>query len=282
MTGREPETPTERVAASLGLHIVAPAEGGEFGATFVSNQVGDRLVLKVVAGSDSAPEWARGAKLAGVLGATGYPCPRYEGTGTDGEVTWSLQRVLPGSLPSVTSTEHLGQLVALAECHANRAPAPEPSWAETAIGWARTRAAWFEHQEQTSHWGIELEGTLAGLDDTATRDVDVVHNDFHHRNYLADGDSVTGVFDWELAATGDWRFDLATLAFWSEVDRDRVSTDARAAARRALAAACPDRLSALFGALLTTRVIAFFAAFRPESLDRVLEAIGANIAPWWR
>lgn len=282
MTTRREETPTQKIAASLGLHIVAPAEGGEFGATFVSNQAGDRLVLKVVEGTDSAPEWERGARLAGILRDSGYPCPCYEGTGTDGEVTWSLQHVLPGSLPTVTSTEHLEQLVALAQSHADRAPVPDPSWTEKSIGRARTTAAWLERQERTSHWGIELDAALAGLAHTATRVADVDHNDFHHRNYLAEGDSVTGVFDWELAATGDWRFDLATLTFWGEVDRDRVSDDARATAQRALAADCPDQLSALFGALTTTQVIAFFASFRPESLARVLGAIHANVASWWR
>ena len=40
-----------------------------------------------------------------------------------------------------------------------------------------------------------------------------MHGDFHHRDFSLDEGRVTGVFDWDIAGPGEWRFDLVNLAF---------------------------------------------------------------------
>jgi len=53
-----------------------------------------------------------------------------------------------------------------------------------------------------------------------------VHGDFHPGNVLADRGVVTGVVDWDGAARGDHRFDLAVLRFGVHPDRaDREVTE---------------------------------------------------------
>ncbi|EZH65670.1 hypothetical protein DH09_12495 [Bacillaceae bacterium JMAK1] len=43
----------------------------------------------------------------------------------------------------------------------------------------------------------------------------LVHGDFHLGNVLADGTSVTGIVDWEMAMHGDFLYDVANLHLWS-------------------------------------------------------------------
>ncbi|MFJ9140385.1 MULTISPECIES: phosphotransferase [Streptomyces] len=52
----------------------------------------------------------------------------------------------------------------------------------------------------------------AGHPDRLSGD-DAVHLDFHPGNLPAAGGSITGVVDWDGAARGDHRFDLATPHF---------------------------------------------------------------------
>jgi hypothetical protein len=113
----------------------------------------------------------------------------------------------------------------LAERRAARAPAPELSWAELAAGQARHEAQRLERAGVTGPFGTEVNRSLAVLAGVGARTSDVMQNDFHHRNYLADVDAVTGVCDWEGASVGDWRFDLATLAFWSAVVPEQMSAE---------------------------------------------------------
>jgi aminoglycoside phosphotransferase (APT) family kinase protein len=63
-------------------------------------------------------------------------------------------------------------------------------------------------------------------DATNTVDVpadDVVHYDFSPYNILADGDTITGVVDWQGATSGDATVDLVTLAYYTY---DRAAHDA--------------------------------------------------------
>ncbi len=43
----------------------------------------------------------------------------------------------------------------------------------------------------------------------------LVHGDFHTGNFIAAGDRITAIVDWEMAMQGDFMFDLAGLHFWS-------------------------------------------------------------------
>jgi aminoglycoside phosphotransferase (APT) family kinase protein len=113
------------------------------------------------------------------------------------------------------------------------------------------------------------------------RQSDVVHSDFHHRNYLAIGDEVTGVFDWEFARPGDWRLDLVTLAFWAAVGGLVPAPAAGIIVSTALAECQPDVLGFL-AAFQALRQLDFDVRTHPERVAGLAAAIEANVAPWWR
>ncbi|KIL40564.1 hypothetical protein SD70_12480 [Gordoniibacillus kamchatkensis] len=43
----------------------------------------------------------------------------------------------------------------------------------------------------------------------------LVHGDFHLGNMIGDGSAITAIVDWEMAAYGDYMFDLATMQLWT-------------------------------------------------------------------
>jgi aminoglycoside phosphotransferase (APT) family kinase protein len=277
-----------RVAAEIGVEVVRRPSGGENGAAYVRDDRGRDLVLKATPGADAAPAWARGAALAGALGRAGYPAPRRVRTGVAPATgaTWSLQDVLPGAVPDCSTAAHVRQLAALAERHAGRAPRPDPGWPGGLVRLAATAATRVAAGPASARrWGAEIAArlpALAGEPAPASRRQDVVHFDFHHRNYLAEGDEVTGVFDWEAARAGDWRFDLATLAFWACLAGTEMAPDAKATAVERAVAVCPAPALALYGSCLAARTLAFYTDRRPALVAPAADAIGARVAAWWR
>jgi aminoglycoside phosphotransferase (APT) family kinase protein len=144
---------------------------------------------------------------------------------------------------------------------------------------------WFptiEAQEATSSLAVEIRAVIERSQGLALLDDSVVHGDFHHRNYLAIGDRVTGVFDWELARIGDWRSDLVTLAFWSVVVPAQVAPAAADVILRRLLSECPPDVIAYFAAHRAARQLDFDAREHPERLVLARDAIEAHVAPWWR
>src|ERR1700674_2871888 len=107
-----------RIASALGLHVVAPLAGGEFGAMLVQDASGRELVLKELLSPDWAPRFARGAEMAERMRALGYPAPYYVGTGVQLDASWSLQERLPGSVPDVLTEAHGRRLLELVQMHA--------------------------------------------------------------------------------------------------------------------------------------------------------------------
>lgn len=89
-----------------------------FGAALVEGRGGEPLVLKASLDLTLAHEWATGAAMAARLRERGDPASNYLETGATGDVTWSLQAVLPGRVPSVFTVGYAEQLVALACRHA--------------------------------------------------------------------------------------------------------------------------------------------------------------------
>jgi len=276
-----------RIADEIGVEIVRRASGGENGAAFVRDEQGRDLVLKAIPGLDAATAWTRGAAHADALRRTGYPAPHMRtGPAPVAGAVWSLQAVLPGAVPDRTTPAHVRQLLALAERHAGRAPRPDPGWPERHVHGAVAAAGRVAAGSTVARpLGDEIEARLIALADhpsAASRQHDVVHVDFHHRNYLAEGERVTGVFDWEGARAGDWRFDLATLAFWSCLAGDEMAPDARSIAVEEAAATCPVPVLALYALCLAARTLDFYAVRRPPSVAPTADAVEARVAAWWR
>ncbi len=268
----------QRLAAELGLTVERRLGGGEFGATLVRRGDSD-LVLKVIGLPGWLPVVTRGSGIANRLRSAGYPAPEYVGVGTFEESTWTLQRLLPGRVPGVMTAAHAEAMLALAERHAG--------FAEGTFDWQTAAARQTQRslgvaRAATPELVAELEQVMKRTAGIELRRGDVVHSDFHHRNFLAEGVRVTGVFDWEIASPGDWRFDVVTLAFWTSVVPAGSSEDATRLVRSKAEALCEPGALAFMVAALTARQLDFDVRVHPERLPGFQGALERTVAPWWR
>jgi aminoglycoside phosphotransferase (APT) family kinase protein len=268
------DSAASHIAEGLGLSIVRPFAGGVWGAMLVTDAGGrDReLVLKTMQTEMWASAFARGASLANRLREVGYPAPEYLGTGAAHGATWSLQSVLPGEIPDAVSPAHMRQL------HAGVAQGERGAWLAHQAPYLRMSLKTITATPVTQELALELGDVLERAGDTPLLQDGVVHNDFHHRNFLAVGEDVTGVFDWEFADVGDWRYDLVTLAWWSTVTSFPV---AALAVERMRDVCEPDAL-ALFTAVRTISQLDFDARTNPQFLPGLIERIESDVSPWWR
>ena len=109
----------------------------------------------------------------------------------------------------------------------------------------------------------------------------VVHGDFHHRNCLVADGHVTGVFDWEIAGAGDWRFDLVCLALACQVYPKTCEPEAVAAIVAAVHEEC-DLLTARFlMTCQTVRALSTVVTHQPEALERASSFMQKVLAEWW-
>jgi aminoglycoside phosphotransferase (APT) family kinase protein len=266
------------VAGGLGLDFLAVLGGGEFGAALVRDPDGRELVLKVLPGAEWAARFARGAALSARVRSDEYPIPRYVGTGVSSGVSWSLQEHLDGEVPEVMSAAHAQQLLALVRRHADaaRSQGDVLSRFDHELEGAAERVA--DHPD-TATLARELADALA-IHDASVRTADVVHGDFHHRNYLAVGDQVTGVFDWELAWVGDWRVDLVNLACWAMWVPWQIPPAASHVIIDSAVAACEPDVLALFTAFHTLRALDFIVRHHPDRVTRLLETVNKTTRSW--
>jgi aminoglycoside phosphotransferase (APT) family kinase protein len=276
----------QRLAAELGVRITGPLAGGEFGALLATDASGRELVLKTMPASTLLPAatlaaiFARGAALAGRLRQNGYPAPEYLGTGAYDTFAWSLQERLPGAVPDAMAPAHARRLLELARLHRDAAGEPGDLRAfalarvdehmTTVVGDGRAAPLAREIAAAVDRWqSVEL------------RQHDVVHSDFHHRNYLAAGDEVTGVFDWEFARAGDWRLDLVTMTFWAALG-NLIPDSAAGIIVEAAVAECPAPVLAFLASFQALRQLDFDVRTHPDRVEPLVAAINARIAPWWR
>jgi aminoglycoside phosphotransferase len=267
------------IAAELGLDVVGTLGGGEFGAALVRDDAGRERVLKAMPGTEWAPRFARGVDVCGFVRSPGYPVPRYFGTGVAAGASWSLQEHLPGSVPDVMTAAHATRLVELVRRHAGAAPADGdlPRRFAIEIGDAAARLA---ERRDTAELGAVLAAILATAASAPVRTRDVVHGDFHHRNYLAIDDRVTAVFDWELAWIGDWRVDLVNLACWASWVPTQVRFDAAGVIVDAALDACEPAILALFTAFHTMRALDFNVRAQPERVAGLVAIMNATTRSW--
>jgi aminoglycoside phosphotransferase (APT) family kinase protein len=267
-----------QIASDLDLTIVRAFAGGVWGATLVTDRSGRQLVLKTMPTEMWSKVFARGASLANLLRDSGYPAPEYVGTGAGHGATWSLQTVLPGEIPEVVSEAHMGQLIALAARHAAAVPGGGGAWLAHQMPYLEMSLRTITEHAATHELALELSAVLDRTRGAQVLDDGVVHNDFHHRNFLAIGDDVTGVFDWEFADIGDWRYDLVTLAWWCTVV---PSPFAQLAVDRMFEVCEPDVL-ALFVTVRTISQLDFDVRNDPQFLPGLIERIEGHVARWWR
>jgi thiamine kinase-like enzyme len=271
----------QQVANELGLRVVMPLAGGEFGATLVVDDQGRELVLKALPSPEWAPLFARGVELAECVRSTGYPAPRYAGTGVVLDATWSLQERLPGEVPDVLSGAHATRLTELCERHADLAPR-RSDWLSRVLPEMTANIEAITGRSDTSSLAQEMAAVIERCRSVRLRDGDIAHGDFHHRNFLAVRDDITGVFDWEFASIGDWRIDLANIAAWSLLAPWQVPPDVAAVFGGRAAEVCETDVLALLVAHHVVRLVEFNSRVHPDWLAGILERLEMSVAPWWR
>ncbi len=156
------------------------------------------------------------------LRARGVPVPDYlQVTPFDGG-TLSAQRFLPGQSqdnPSPAVIEAVIECIAAQDGIAGPPPPDgQPTWGAFVV---RTLTVGRDGMhEPLRSWNQGTEAVLdrikavgAEADPDWCPDGGLVHLDLHTDNILIDGDTLTGIIDWEEACAGDHRYDLVQFAF---------------------------------------------------------------------
>jgi hypothetical protein len=267
------------VAAELQLDFVSMLGGGEFGAALVRDAAGRELVLKAMKGAEWAPRFARGAGLSARLRSSDYPVPRYYGTGIAAGASWSLQERLPGEVPVVITNAHVLQLLTLVRRHADAAGREGDLLRRMKLELGDSADNLSRH-EKTKPIGTQLASILDTGGKVPFRTRDIVHGDFHQRNYLAEEDRITGVFDWELAWIGDWRVDLVNLACWASWVPSQVPPETAGIIADAAQAACEAPVLSLFTAFHMMRALDFNVRVRPDFVPELVERMESTTRSW--
>ena len=268
----------EVAADALGLRIVRRFDASMFGAALVEGRGDEPVVLKASLDLTLAQGWATGAAMAARLREGGYPASNYLETGTTGDVTWSLQAVLPGRVPSMLTVGHAEQLVALACRHAIDSGESRP-WDELAreLSWR----ALAEVGPLPDRFEEILGGTLTETRDLSLAQTTIVHHDFHHRNFLVEDGRVTGVVDWDIATPGDWRFDLVSFAFVCQMYPKSCEPDALATVVTAVHEHCDVPTAAFLMACQVLRSLSQLRRGQPARVGSASRAMQATLLQWW-
>lgn len=262
----------------LGLQILRRFNDSMFGAALVESREGTVLVLKASTELKLAPEWAVGAAMAARLREHGYPASHYLETGTTGAVTWSLQAVLPGRVPVMFTVGHAEQLLALARRHDVDSGLRRP-WDEQARDVSRRALA--DLGPLPNAFDATLRTVLDRTEKVVLAQTTIVHGDFHHRNLLVDGDRITGVFDWDIAGPGDWRFDLVNLAFGCQMYPKACDSTALAKVIAAVHEHCDGPTAAFLTACQTLRALSMLRTNRPDWLGEASTRMQTTLVDWW-
>ena len=178
---------------------------------------------------------------------------------------------------------HVARLLELAALHSGAAVDLRPIGSEEPrLELSLEGTKQLERDERTASVAAEVDRVLRRGVPVQLRSSDACHGDFHHRNLLTNSDLLTGVFDWEGASCGDWRFDVATLAFWCTAAAHQVEDEASEMARQRAEELCEPEVLAYFTAALTARMLSFSLRAHPEFIDVVLPPIAERVVPWWR
>jgi aminoglycoside phosphotransferase (APT) family kinase protein len=271
-------SPVERAAARLGLTIVRPFDGGVFGAVRVQRPDGEQLVLKASEQVDLVSEWRTGAAMAALVRARGYPAASYVEVGGDDKLVWSLQEILPGRVPETLTEAYADQLISLA-CSHDIDSGLSREWdalaREAAHRWLADLAP------LPGSFDEQLAATLRDTADVTLARTTVVHGDFHHRNCLVIDAEVTGVFDWDIAGAGDWRFDLVCLAFGCSVAGRACEPSALETVSAAVRRECEPAVAAFLMSCQTLRILWMWRARGPAALERASLRLQETLTPWW-
>ncbi len=205
---------------------------GEQGAYLVADPRGRRYVLKWRPETDERNVLDRLRFARAVtrrLRRLRYPAPAYQMIGTARAGTYWLQTALPGrpmAHQAHLTSRLLPRLLALHARHVGRAPANSPDvWPDEVVNTVLVGGDGYclhhalrEHSATTRDLLWTLQALVVAHRAALPLRHDIVHFDFQPMNVLTDGETISGVVDWDGARAGDAAFDLATLLFYTYED----------------------------------------------------------------
>lgn len=202
--------------------VVEKYAAGETGAFAITDQAGERYVLKWAAGAKNV-QWAEGARtVTDRLRSVGYPAPRYLYIGVLPEGIYSIQSALTGSPLRSVTTALLPRLFALNELQVGRAIPGRKDWHQEVIKTVLfggdeycLHTSLQQHSQETAALLRKLQALVVAYQDAPHRIEDIVHGDFQQSNILIHDGQISGVIDWDGGYAGDCAFDIATLLFYS-------------------------------------------------------------------
>jgi len=132
-------------------------------------------------------------------------------------------------------------------------------------------------------WQIydEARTVIDQTDPSHFRSGDIVHHDFHHRNFLTADGQITAVIDWEGAITGDSRIDLCELAWASRPGSPTRSPEADRITSAALAAEVEPTIAQGIAAGRAIEKLAFGLRSGEPTLSTVLASVTGHLRPQW-
>jgi aminoglycoside phosphotransferase (APT) family kinase protein len=206
-----------RAETGLGLLFDGPCRGGQVGAAYVRWPDGHRGVLTWRPAVGLAQLRDGPLAVIGALRAIGYPAPAAELTVQAGGAVAQVWELIPGAPVERLTPALFDQALAL---NVRQAAALAGHRAIPAVNLFLTTdgPGFCLHEPLRGHnaRARQLDDWITGVGAAHPGPLDgddAVHCDFQPANFLADGDQLTGVVDWDGAARGDRRFDLVTLRF---------------------------------------------------------------------
>ena len=278
----------ELLANELGLDVIARLPGGERGALAVEASDGASLVLKVFS-LDEESGLANALEVAARVRVRGVPVPDPYWMGTTSGCAYTLQRRCDGTVPQVFEDAHAAQMLDFWETHQDAIP-EGGDWPERVVRalLAGDVELFAVHEPVLAAGGEaavllgEIIDVGSSADPSVLRRTDAMHRDWHHRNLLVRGETVTAVIDWEAARAGDARFDLVLLNYWSDVYVGTgVSRQAHERISSFTAARVEPNARRVLAALVALHQLWFVTALRPERLDETVTRVRRELAPYW-
>ncbi len=201
--------------------VVAELSGGSQGAFLVRDAAGVEAVAKLHVGSTVG--WFEPvARRVEVLRRRGVPAPTMR-IGTTPRGVLLLQSVLPGKTNPPLSDALVRELLRINALQAGAADAAPGQWRQLMrSSLVEGLAGYCEHHplaafsDETRAQLQRIQSVGRAVDWNRLPADDLVHYDFHPANVMSeDGETVSGIVDWDGVMVGDRLLDVAMLSFTS-------------------------------------------------------------------
>lgn len=278
----------QELASTVGVSIDHQLGGGLWGAYLGRSRTGAEVVVKVLPQHplNELAKVRRAVVLADRLRLSGYPAPRYLLVEQVAGRVITIQEFVRGTTPEVFEADHAVQLIDLWRRHRGAAEqageVPDPLAAvrsEDSPDCCEVRQSADPVIRQL--YG-EARAVIEQADPAIFRSDDVVHHDFHHRNFLTADGRVVAVIDWEGATVGDSRVDLCELAWASRPGSPNRTAEADQVTSSAVEAEVEPAVDAALAAARAVEKIAFGLRTDEATLSAVLGSVHGYLRPRWR